>query len=72
MLIVSRGYPTKKYTGNGVLIPVDDHGALVGAFRDMAKNAGRYSSAAIRQFALDNFSPARVAGKLMQVYMEEL
>ena len=53
---------------NGVLIPVDEEGALISAFREMAANIGRYNKKEIASMASDNFSPEAIADKLVDVY----
>ena len=53
---------------NGVLIPVDDEGALISAFREMAANIDRYNKKEIASMASDNFSPEVIANKLINIY----
>lgn len=54
--------------GNGLLIPVDDDGALISAFREMAANIDRYNKKEIASLASDNFSPEAIANRLVCVY----
>lgn len=53
---------------NGVLIPVDDEGALISAFREMTANIDRYNKKKIASLASDNFSPEVIANKLINIY----
>lgn len=53
---------------NGVLIPVDEEGALISAFREMAANIDRYNKKEVASMASDNFSPEAIADKLVDVY----
>lgn|GEM_PF-65241 len=55
---------------SGILIPVDDLPALEDAMMRMVCDRSRYDSAAIAQYALDSFSPERIAARLAQVYKE--
>lgn len=53
---------------NGLLISVDDEGALISAFREMAANIDRYNKNEIASLASDNFSPEAIANRLVDVY----
>ena len=54
----------------GILIPTEDVKALEEAMVYMAENRESYDSAAIAEYALENFAPERIAAKLTEVYKE--
>jgi glycosyltransferase involved in cell wall biosynthesis len=55
---------------NGLLIPVDDVQALIGAMRYMYLNFSRYDSNRISGEAKKLFSPESVGKQLMEIYKE--
>lgn len=54
----------------GMLVPVNDAGALAQAMRQMAADYGRYSPAHIRAYCVERFSEAAVVSRLEAIYAD--
>jgi glycosyltransferase involved in cell wall biosynthesis len=60
------------HTGNGILVPVDDEEALLGAMKTMHRNRDFYNRKQIAAETVMKFSPDAVASQLEDVYQKAI
>lgn len=56
----------------GILVPPADHSALAQALSEVLGDGDRFSSAAIRQHAVDNYAYEGIAARILDLYSEVL